>query len=154
GIAINPDSHSNIIQGNYIGTNAAGDAAVGNFTAISVRSTDNTIGGLTPGSRNLISGNREGLYVSNSLDAGASDNLVQGNYIGTDFSGTRALGTRDYGVAVAGASHDNLIGGLAPEARNIISANGTGIYFTGDPADYAGAPTARQNAVQGNYIGL
>jgi titin len=154
GIFINGDSDSNTIQGNYIGTNASGRAAVGNLLGIVMRSTGNTIGGLSPASRNVISGNREGLYVANYLEAGTSDNLVQGNYIGTDVDGTRALGNRDYGIVVVAGSHDNLIGGLTPEARNVISANGTGIYFNRDPDDYTAVPADHDNAVQGNYIGL
>src|SRR5262249_25273222 len=57
-------------------------------------------------------------------DAGTTDNLVQGNLIGTDASGTVALGNFQRGVAVLDASH-NTIGGATAAARNVIAANGS-----------------------------
>ncbi|MCA1684424.1 MAG: hypothetical protein LC745_00255, partial [Planctomycetia bacterium] len=50
----------NLVEGNYIGTNAAGAAAVGNGVdgvLISANAGGNTVGGTTAAARNLISGN-------------------------------------------------------------------------------------------------
>ena len=50
---------------------------------------------------------------------------VQGNYIGTDVTGTRALGTTIFGIQISSAP--NLIGGTTAGAGNLISGNGIGI---------------------------
>ena len=47
--------------------------------------------------------------------------MVQGNFIGTDVSGTTALGNRD-GVYIQ-SSNGNTIGGTTAGARNVISGN-------------------------------
>jgi titin len=136
------------IQGNYIGTNAQGTAALGNVDSgvIIYQASRTTIGGTTAAARNVISGN-----VSNTPEGGAgiqlasSDyNLVQGNFIGVDATGTVAIGNEHVGVGISGSS--NIIGGLVPEARNVISGNkGDGVILFFE---------ATENRVQGNYIGL
>jgi trimeric autotransporter adhesin len=73
------------------------------------------------------------------LEAGATGNKVQGNYIGTNASGTQALGNNS-GVVLQGSN--NTLGGTTAAARNIISDNGAGVYIVGP-----------DNKVQGNYIG-
>ena len=50
-------------------------------------------------------------------------NVIQGNTIGTDATGTRALGNADDGVSIS-ASSGNLVGGTTPGALNLISGNG------------------------------
>ena len=144
GVAIDVDKHNNIIQGNHIGTNAAGTAAVPNTNAgIRIFSGDNTVGGSAAGARNLISGNGNGgISFANT----ASGNIVEGNFIGTNVGGTAALGNGNFvGVVVNGPG--NRIGGPAAEQRNVISGHGTrnGIQIA--------AATAVNNVVQGNYIG-
>ena len=133
---------SNQIQGNYIGTSANGAADLGNmFSGVYIyQGTNNTIGGTASGARNVISGNRNGVY----MDGGATGNLVQGNYIGTNAAGTGALGNDIDGVYLEAPS--NTIGGTASGARNVISGNNVfGIEIYGS--------TASGNTVQGNYIG-
>ena len=69
---------------------------------------------------------------------------MQGNLIGTDVTGTRALGNGGYGVAVAtgGPSQGSVVvGGPEAGAGNVISGNG-GI----------GVRSAN-GVVQGNFIG-
>ena len=129
-------STGNLVQGNYIGTDASGTSALGNGGGVSVLSGGNTVGGATPGARNLVSGNSgDGLLVS------GSDNLVQGNYIGTDVTGGSALGNGATGLSLFGSN--NVIGGTADGGRNIISANHTGVFVS----------TGRGNVVLGNHIG-
>jgi hypothetical protein len=134
-------SQSNVISGNYIGTNAAGDAPLENgWYGIRINVIDNnTIGGTAAGSGNLISGNNlYGIFLDN-----CTFTTIQGNYIGTDATGTSDVGNSSGGIYIS-AGTDNMVGGAVPEARNIISGNnGTGIYLSG-------ANTAK---IIGNYIG-
>jgi hypothetical protein len=114
--------------------------------------SNNRIGGVEPGARNVISGNDEHGVAILGGPIGGIGNSVQGNYIGTDFSGSFDLGNSFAGVAIARTtptpptSWGNTIGGVVSEARNVISGNGTdGITITG-----AGG---NGNLIQGNYIG-
>ena len=86
------------MEGNYIGTNADGTQPIinaGNGVEISF-SGDNTIGGTTPESRNLISGNADGVLITNL----SNDNLVEGNYIGTNADGTQPIINSGNGVEI------------------------------------------------------
>ena len=69
--------------------------------------------------RNIISANAgDGVDVSN----GATDTLIQGNYIGVDQTGTQPLGNTGNGISVNDAAGIT-IGGTAQGAANVISAN-------------------------------
>ncbi|MBL8113454.1 MAG: IPT/TIG domain-containing protein [Acidobacteria bacterium] len=134
----------NVVQGNYIGLNAAGTAAVVTNSNIGVRiitANGNTVGGTTAGARNVISGNYRGL----TLEFGATGNVVQGNYIGTNAAGTSAVPNAEEGVAVGGP--DNTIGGTAAGAGNVISGNtaGYGVWIQ--------SVEASGTKVWGNLIG-
>jgi hypothetical protein len=119
-------SNQNLVAGNLIGTTATGLAALGNGAGIHIEGNNNTIGGTIPGARNVISANGgTGIDIENLLGpgpGGGSYNLVEGNYIGTDITGTVALGRQVTGIGIAGAY--NSIGGATAAARNIISGNG------------------------------
>ena len=140
GLEINDStSTGNIIQGNYIGVNVSGTASLSNGSAGVRSGSHNTIGGTAPGAGNVISGN--GLA---GLELGIQ-NLVQGNLIGTDATGTFALPNGECGIAISN-TRDNIIGGTTPEARNVISGNaGAGIKIT--------ETGAVGTVVQGNFIG-
>ena len=88
---------SNVIQGNFIGTDTTGANARGNGSfGIWVASSGNRIGGSKAGNGNVISGNRDnGIYISS-----ASSNSVQGNYIGVSATGASALGNTNNGVMI------------------------------------------------------
>ncbi len=137
-------SPANVIESNFIGTNAAGTAALPNGgDGITIRGAGNTIGGATAGAGNLISGN-----LSDGLDlgAGATNNLIQGNRIGTNATGTAALGNAFQGIWIAGGATGNTIGGGTPGAGNLLSGNGTnGVSISGT--------TTTSNTVLGNFIG-
>jgi hypothetical protein len=153
GVKIGIDSYgptigNNLIEGNYIGTDATGtqqfapDSDVS--TGIVVQTQGNTIGGTTPAARNLISGNA-GYGISDNVGSISNiDSRVQGNLIGTDATGTRALGNGGGGVAAAvfGPNMGRIIvGGPEAGAGNLISGNG-------------GVGVSSQNGVvQGNFIG-
>jgi titin len=92
----------------------------------------NTIGGGTPGCRNIISGNDgPGVRVYGS---GTDGNTISGNYIGTDETGTSMLSNKNGGVEVSGGATNTMIGGTAPGEGNLISGNtnsGVAIYGSG-----------------------
>ncbi len=156
GIQVRNSQPGTRIQGNYIGTNAAGDAALGNFRGIDVvgfTSADLVIGGLTStpgrGAGNVISGNssngginNHGIFVANR----PGDLTIQGNLIGLNASGTAALPNGVSGInfqdAVPG-SGTLLIGGTAANARNVIFSN----RIAGIVSNALGL------SIQGNYIG-
>ncbi len=133
------------IEGNLIGTNAAGSAALANHLSgvlINSGASGNTIGGTTAAALNVISGNMgDGVNIS---DSGTTLNVVEGNFIGTDVTGTLDLGNNN-GVSILSSSSNNTIGGTTTGARNIISGNnqyGISFYRAGTG-----------NVVAGNYIG-
>ncbi|QGJ68962.1 Hypothetical protein PBC10988_6270 [Planctomycetales bacterium 10988] len=134
-------SDQNVIIGNTIGTNATGDSALPNqvFGIFLDESNQNTIGGTTTGEQNLISGNTsDGIHLQSSLS-----NLIQGNTIGTDYSGVMDLGNGGNGVSLYD-SDSNTIGGTPPHG-NLISGNtGHGVFLAG----------SRNNLLLGNIIGL
>jgi len=138
---------SNVIQGNLIGLNASGTSGLGNGDAGIVISgaARNIVGGTTSGARNVISANgAEGIYI---LNAGATNNVVQGNYIGTDASGMTARGNQLQGITIDSCS-GNQIGGTNSGAGNVIAANGAAGFNGGVYVVNSGA-----NVIQGNYIG-
>ncbi len=134
---------SNSILGNYIGADVTGKSAVPNQAngVIIDGAPGNTIGGTTAGAGNVISGNQQnGILI---IHAGASNMLVQANFVGVDATGSNALANTYDGVTVDGAA-GNLIGGA--NGGNVISGNrGNGVLLV----DSGGGA----NQVQGNLIG-
>ena len=135
---------NNLIEGNFIGTNASGAALGNRVNGVTIAdASGNTVGGTTTAARNVISGNSiDGVLLTSDGAAPTSNNLVEGNYIGTDPTGALALGNGADGVGLD-AAVGNAIGGAAQP--NLISGNlGRGVdIFTG----------SNTNTVQGNLIG-
>jgi titin len=144
GIVLDNSSSQNTIEGNLIGTNSAGNATLGNGAAgirIADQSSGNTIGGSAAGTRNVISGNGTSGIV---LDTGTSNDIIEGNYIGTDSQGLAQIGNGQRGVYIDGSS-SNTIGGNSAGDGNVISANGlSGIVMDN---------SSSLNTVAGNLIG-
>jgi CSLREA domain-containing protein len=148
----------NIIRGNYVGVNAAGDAAIPNQNGgvlisssnFSVPVADNVVGGSAPGAGNVVSGNvGDGVMLATF---GVAHNTVQGNFIGTDATGRFAVPNTGNGVAVTG--RDNLIGGSASGAGNLISGNGRDGFGGGvDLGAGVDLGPLSGNVVRGNIIG-
>jgi hypothetical protein len=145
---VNLGGNSNLVLGNFIGTNAAGTAAIPNKVGVVIRGNQNEVGGTGEGAGNLISGNKEGVHIV------GSNNVVDGNLIGTTRDGMAALANEHGGMTLSGHASGNTIGGTDKAARNVISGNGSkgqigptgnGIYLRAD---------ATGNLIQGNYIGL
>ena len=127
------------VQGNYIGTNTDGTAAIGNGgygIAISV-TPGMVIGGGAVGAGNLVSGN-----IAGGISIGAPGNLVQGNHVGTDASGSAPIPNGGHGVFIEG-SDDNTIGGPSPGEGNVIAFH---------PFDGVSVSNAVGNAIRGNSI--
>lgn len=145
-----------LVQGNYIGTNNTGNAKLGSWgNGIIIQGLANTvlIGGTSPGAGNVISGSKyagisiEEGRLSNGTYISPHDNVIQGNYIGTDKTGLVAIPNLR-GVTIKN-SWDNLIGGTESGARNLISGNSeTGILV------WTGYANSKRNTFQGNYIGV
>ena len=132
------------VAGNFFGLKADGTANGVVASGVYVNNTsDNTIGGTAPADRNVISANRDGIFVAAGV-ADATNNIVAGNYIGTDPAGTAGSGNTQRGIFVGGfgsTASDNTI------SNNLISGNGHfGILFR--DGSVAG------NTVAGNQIGV
>src|SRR5690606_35947129 len=134
GIAIiGAASTGNQVQGNYIGTNANGTAAVTNgFIGISISNfaSENLIGGSVPGARNIISGNvfcpeEAATDKSSGITFWHNDynNTVQGNYVGLNAAGTDAKGHSQVGAFIGYSAKNNLIAGTTAAERHVISGN-------------------------------
>jgi titin len=144
GVHLDVGSTGNVVQGNYIGTDASGTVALANsWRGIDVASaSNNTIGGTAAGASNVISGNVGSGVV---LRDGTSGTIVQHNFIGTDVTGIHALANGVNGVLIY-AADNNTIGGTAFHAANLISGNAkNGIDIDAD---------AVGNAVEGNWVGI
>lgn len=117
---------NNTIQGNYIGVDPTGTLGRANMEGILFSaSSNNLIGGTTAAARNLISANS-----FDGVEVNGANNLVQGNFIGTNASGAAALPNGTNGLEImnnSSGSTNNMIGGTASGARNLISGNPTGI---------------------------
>ena len=121
GAGIHIQSNSDIVQGNYLGTDVTGTTAgPGNSVGILIDNTSgNTIGGTGAGAGNVISGNSvDGIEIFGS---GTTGNVVLGNFIGTNAAGATGLGNAIVGVDIASGASGNTIGGTASGAGNIIA---------------------------------
>jgi len=148
---------ANVIAGNYIGVDPGGTAATniaGDDILIDSGSSQNTVGGLTSAARNLlVNNNAGGSSVGAGVDIeGTSGNLVLGNFVGTDATGTESLagGSDSIGVLIAAGATGNTVGGTTPAAGNLISGNkGSGVQI-GAKSD---TTATSANVVAGNDIG-
>jgi hypothetical protein len=128
GILIGINNPNHVIRGNFIGTDFSGTVDVGNTgDGISIGSGNNIIGGNTAAARNIISGNGGNGIMING--AAATNNTIQGNYIGTDSAGTGALGNSQGGLVITNNATNNTVGSIIDTAAgNIVAFNsGRGI---------------------------
>ena len=137
----------NAVQGNYIGVDADGITPVpfaANGVVVAQGAQNNLIGGTATGAGNVVSGNAsDGIILTDTNTIG---NAVQGNFIGTDSSGTTPCPNSNTGLAIMQGAQNNVVGGTAAAARNIISGNGADGVLISDAGTTG-------NAVQSNTIG-
>jgi titin len=143
---------SNLVVGNFVGTDVTGRKAVPNGTlGIEVGLIGNTIGGPDAESRNVISGNRShGIQIDPGSAAPSSGHVVQGNYVGVDVSGAVALPNGGFGIALG--ARETTIGGFVAGAGNIVSGNSAGGIFLGTIGPFSTGMTVT-NLLYGNFIG-
>lgn len=140
GVEINsPGTNYNVLTGNQIGTDLAGNAAFPNLGfGVFIGTRGNRIGGEKPGEGNVISAN--GMYGIEMLGFDASQNIVVGNYIGLDLSGSQVLGNGDIGVGMEMGANANSI------EKNVIVTTNRNAVLMNDPG-------SSYNTVVGNLIG-
>jgi hypothetical protein len=135
-----------VVEGNFIGLDATGTNDL-DGGVLSVNTPNNRIGGTTPAARNIISGHGTPVSTAVGIEmAGpfATNNLIQGNFIGTDRTGTLAIPNTDRTIVCNSFTKNNTIGGTNSGARNVISGNSDrGIVLDGT-----------NNVAQGNFIGV
>ena len=138
----------NVFQGNLIGTDASDTQAVPNTgEGMLITADGNKVGGTDPGAGNVISGNSNP-DGANGLSIQGNANIVQGNWIGTDKGVTLNLGNFGYGVDLRPGSHNNIIGGTAAGAGNLIAFNGEGGVRVREQLEVGSS----QNTIRGNRI--
>jgi hypothetical protein len=138
------------IQGNYLGLTQDGlNDNFGNITGVRLFGADNClIGGPGPADRNVISGNDiRGVWIDQNGPLEALNNIVQGNYVGTDHTGMLARPNGNDGMD-NGPNDGTII------RNNVFSGNGgDGIEIDGSQTSINPKPT-RDILVQGNMIGV
>ena len=155
---------SDVVAGNYIGTDASGNEALGNTTdgvILETGASNDLIGGTNAGSGNVISGNGAAGVL---LRDGAAGNAIAGNRIGTNAGGTSYLPNGQMGVGIyqqadgwfvsegtSLQSSGNLIGavlnadGTTQPAGNLIAGNnGPGVWVNAE------GQTVEFNTITGN----
>ena len=114
------------IEGNLLGTNATGAASIGTYPGNAI----DLVPGATPSviRGNVVAGgNIEGI----SIHGGSGSPVVlQGNFVGTDTTGTVNLGNPRTGLRLFVGADDMTIGGTGAGERNVIAFNaGAGVFL-------------------------
>jgi hypothetical protein len=133
-----------VLEGCFIGTNAAGTQALAPYGGgVNPRSQTNArVGGTTPAARNLVSG--DGLFGDHiafglGITQPVSNSVVAGNLVGTDITGLLLLAPAQLSMHTGGGTN-NVVGGTAAGARNVF----VGEIFVGGTG----------NRIEGNFVGL
>jgi len=142
GVLLQDQSNNNTVAYNMIGLDVSGSSVIPNGSdgVLIDNSQSNTIG-FTTAAHNVISFNdANGVEIRDQ----STGNLVMGNFIGTDATGTVTLGNNLDGVLID-QSPLNTIGGATSGTGNVISAsNVNGVEIRDNSAN---------NKVLGNFIG-
>jgi hypothetical protein len=128
--------YNTTIQGNLFGTNAAGNARQPLACALVLDANNQVIGNILVSDGNVFTIECEQVFANADVE-----NVFEGNFVGTDVTGARALGDSTTGFGLA--SDGNRIGGPQRSQRNVISGNRQGAILI----------NGRRNIVQGNLIG-
>ena len=138
GILIDDNSQHNVLSGNFVGTDATGDVALGNaLDGVAINGADNnSLIGCTAVENpfvyyNVLSGNgANGLHIANSNNI-----TVQANFFGIGANNSTIVGNGLNGILVSGVaaspSSNIQVGGVIP-LGNVSAGNGqNGIDVTG-----------------------
>ena len=147
GVDVDPGITGIVIQGNYIGTNAMGTAAVPNGDLANPNSGgvllggDGTLfGGSLPGQGNLVSGN----LIDGILIDGIGNDLVYGNLIGTNAPGTAGIANSGPGIWINGGGNSRI--------RGTASGQGNTIAYNADDGIQIASVTSTGNTILDNSI--
>lgn len=126
GIVISSSGGGTTVAGNLIGTTLPGTGHLsngGDGVLINGGSPNNYVGGISVGAGNVISGNAaDGVLIT---APGTTGNLIAGNFIGTDISGSTALFNGSSGVDLtAGAAGNTLLNNTIGAGTSPINMNG------------------------------
>ena len=152
---IGAGTDGNIVAGNFIGTDPTGTIPLGitgDGVLIASGASGNWVGvdpygGAEVGDEsNVISGTGDdGVQID-----GADDNTVAGNEIGTDLTGTIAVGNAMNGVEIDSSS-GNTIGGPEPSGGDLIADNGgAGVVVGSTVTDLSVGNRITGNRIFGN----
>jgi hypothetical protein len=141
GVVIDHADNNKVI-GNFIGVNVSGTAALPNADdgVLIANSQNNIVGGSTPPERNVIAGNGNINFEIGQNDRPTRNNLIKGNYLGTNSAGTAALGSSAVGVLLGTGSSDTMV-----DSNLISGINGTGVLIL---------KSSNRNTIINNYIGV
>jgi titin len=134
-LILNEGGDNTVVQGNYLGTNKDGTAAIGTAQyAITLQVGNGVIiGGSAPSAGNLINSTINGINIGGVCAGCLNNTTIQGNLIGTDATGTIPLGNGSCGIDVAGNTSNGIIGGTGAGEGNIIAYTGlNGVTVTDD----------------------
>ncbi len=142
-LRIRSGSHNTTILGNYIGTTATGNVVLTNSNnGIDINTCNNqTIGGSTYASRNVISGNQIGINAVTCTTL-----VVKSNFIGLGANGSTAIPNTNLGLRTQTNCATVTIGGPLRAERNVVSSNTNGgMQLTGG---------VNGLTIQNNYVGF
>ena len=141
-VSVQNGSLDAVVQGNLIGTNAAASALIGGPTLSGLQLGSNTPGAVVRG--NVIGGAGQGIQVG-SVSGPGHGATIEGNWIGTDVSGTLNLGNTGNGILAQG--QQAVIGGVGAGEGNVIAFNGGAAVYI----DYS-TINIEKNPIRGNSI--
>ena len=127
---------ANTVAGNWVGLDASAASTSDQNGIVLGASSDNTIGGTSAADRNVID-----TEFPIAGDA-ASNNIVEGNYLGVDPTGATQVGSVDPGISFDNGGGGNTIGGTVPGSANVIASSDDAIDLG-----------SNDNTVEGNSIG-
>jgi trimeric autotransporter adhesin len=149
---IDDPAEDNAVQGNLVGTTAAGTAPLPNGTGVVISgSGNNDVGGTDPGAGNVISGNEsDGVRIQFDAD----ENDVQGNWIGTDEAETVDLGNGESGVEIAESGQNRVGATLQQNPANVVAFNdGDGVTVRSGVGNSIVRNSLRENDALGIDLG-
>lgn len=150
------NSDNQVISNNYLGTDISGTVARGNRNfgiQLQGTSSNNIIGTDADGNsdileRNIISANGTGIRLQ--TNGTGANNVISGNYIGTDLSGNVDLGNNTNGIEITGNFSNTIIGTNSDNINDAVEAN----VISGNGGDGIRVSNSNNNLIAGNYIGV